>query len=177
LQANQKTIYSAGIFVSTLRKFFDIGKGKKDSEQFNQAKYIFGVCSAAAFYRKEMLAKTRQASGYFDERFFFLFEDVDLAYRAQDQGWRALFYPDAVCYHQGNSSATPDKTRQYLCLRNRYYVLIKNDVLGRYILALIIYDLGRFFWILITNPLALKAIKDIFIFKAYRKQQINQNGK
>lgn len=167
LQADRKTIYSAGIFVSYLRKFCDIGKGQKDLKQFNKSKYIFGACSAAALYKKDMLDEIKQVTGYFDERFFFLFEDVDLSWRAQNQGWQALFYPDAVCYHYGNSSTTSKRIRQYLCLRNRYFTLLKNDLLKKYILAFIFYDLPRFFWILITNPHALRAVKDAFIFKAH----------
>ncbi len=170
LQADQKTIYSAGIFISYLRKFYDIGKGQKDLKQFNKSKYIFGACSAAALYRKDMLDKIKEETGYFDENFFFLFEDVDLSWRAQNQGWQVLFYPDAACYHYGNSSTTPKRTRQYLCLRNRYFTLLKNDVLKKYILAFIFYDLPRFFWVLITNPYALRAIKDAFIFKAHLKR-------
>lgn len=172
LQADQKTIYSTGIFISCLRKFYDIGKGKKDLNKFNKSKYIFGACSAAALYRRDMLDKIKEATGYFDERFFFLFEDVDLSWRAQNKGWRVLFYPEAVCFHYGNSSATPKETRQYLCLRNRYFTLLKNDVLKKYILAFIFYDLARFFWILITNPGALRAVKDAFIFKACLMRKI-----
>lgn len=166
LQEDQKTIYSAGIFISPLRRFYDIGKGQRDSRRFNKSKYVFGACSAAAVYKKDMLEKIKQPSGYFDERFFFLFEDVDLSWRAQNKGWQALFYPGAVCYHHGNSSATPNKIRQYLCLRNRYFTLFKNDTLEKCILAFLFYDFARFFWLLITNPPALRGIKDAFIFKA-----------
>jgi len=171
LQADRKTIYSAGIFISYLRKFYDIGKGEKDLKQFNKTKYIFGVCSAAALYKKDMLDEIKQVSGYFDERFFFLFEDVDLSWRAQNLGWRAQFCPEAICYHCGNSSATPKETRQYLCLRNRYFTLLKNEVLKKQILAFIIYDLPRCLWILLTNPYTLRAIKDAFIFKTHLKRQ------
>lgn len=171
LQKDQKTIYSAGIRVSFLRKFHDIGKGKNDLGQFNKPGYIFGACSAAAVYKKEMLEQIKQANGYFDERFFFLFEDVDLSWRARNRGWQALYYPEATCCHHGDSSATPKKTRQYLCLRNRYYTLLKNDSLRKYFLALISYDLLRLFWIAITNPLALRAIKEYFIFKALLRRQ------
>ena len=167
LQAGKKAVYSAGIFRSCLRKFYDIGKGQKDSGQFNQSGRVFGACSAAAIYKKEMLDQVKEESGYFDERLFFLFEDADLSWRAQNKGWLALFYPDAVCYHCGNSSATPEKTRQYLCLRNRYFTLLKNEALKRYILAFIFYDLPRLAYILITNPRALRAVKEALAFKAH----------
>ena len=165
LQPDHKTIYSTGISVSFLRRFHDIGKGKKDTGKFDKAAYIFGACSAAALYSKDMLDEIKQGADYFDESFFFLFEDVDLAWRAQRKGYKAIFCPSAVCYHQGNSSATPGKIRQYLCLRNRYYVLLKNESIKNYILSFLFYDLPRLSWILITNPFALKAIKDAFIYK------------
>ena len=172
LEPDKKTIYSMGIFVSFLRKFYDIGKGQKDLGQFDKIRYIFGACSAAALYRKDMLAKIKQESGYFDERFFFLFEDVDLSWRSQKNGYRAIFYPQAMCCHYGNSSETSKKKRQYLCLRNRYYTLLKNDYLINYILPLFLYDLPRLLWILIFNFSALKAIKEAFVYKKQLRRLI-----
>ena len=165
LELDKKTIYSTGIFISFLRRFYDIGKGQRDLGQFDKTGYIFGVCSAAALYNKDMLGKIRQKSGYFDESFFFLFEDVDLSWRVQKKGYKAIFYPSAVCYHEGNSSETPKKRRQYLCLRNRYYILLKNDEIKNYVLPFLFYDLPRLLWLLIINPSALKAIKDAFVYK------------
>lgn len=165
LQSSDKTIYSAGISISFLRRFHDIGKGKKDAGRFDRAAYIFGVCSAAALYRKDMLDEIKQDSGYFDERFFFLFEDVDLSWRAQKKRYKAIFSPGAVCGHHGNSSVTPKKIRQYFCLRNRYYTLLKNDSLKNFILPFLFYDLWRLLWLLIVNPSALKAIKEVFSYK------------
>lgn len=165
LQSSSKTIYSAGISVSFLRRFHDIGKGKKDAGKFDKAADIFGVCSAAALYSKDMLDAIKQGGGYFDEKFFFLFEDVDLSWRAQKKRYKAIFCPGAVCYHHGNSSATPKKIRQYLCLRNRYYTLLKNDSIKNYILPFLFYDLWRLLWLLIVNPFALKAIKEVFYCK------------
>jgi len=165
LEFDKKTIYSSGISISFLKRFHDIGKGQEDSAQFDKTAYIFGACSAAALYSKAMLDDIKQGAGYFDESFFFLFEDVDLSWRAQSKGYKAIFSPNAVCYHHGNSSATPKKRRQYLCLRNRYYVLLKNDSVKNLILPFLFYDLPRLFWILIVNPPALKAIQDAFVYK------------
>ncbi len=165
LQAGKKTIYSAGIRISFLRRFYDIGRGEEDFGQFDKMADIFGACSAAALYSKEMLNAIRQGADYFDESFFFLFEDVDLSWRARRSRYKAVVCPSALCYHRGNSSETPDKIRQYLCLRNRYYTLLKNDSIKNYILPFLFYDLPRLFWILITNPSALKAIKEALLYK------------
>ena len=162
----EKIIYSAGITISFLRRFFDIGKGQRDRGQFDKTKYIFGACSAAALYSKKMLDDIKQYGDYFDANFFFLFEDVDLSWRSRNKKYKAVFCPEAVCYHHGNSSETPNKIRQYLCLRNRYYTLLKNDSMRNYILPFLLYDLPRLIWLCIINPHALKAIKEVFVYSS-----------
>ena len=132
LSPDKTAISSCGIYVSWFRRFYDIGKGQKDSERFNKARNIFGACSACALYKKDMLEHIEEDTGYFDERFFFLVEDVDLSWRAKRKGWQTLFYPKAVCYHSANGSATKTKKRQYLCFRNRYYTIKKNEGLLSY---------------------------------------------
>lgn len=167
LKADIKTIYSCGIYLSWLRRFFDIGKGKPDNGQFNSSRSIFGACSAAALYKREMLEDIKQDTGYFDERFFFLVEDVDLSWRARTRGWRALYCPEAVCYHSGNSSGYSKKFRQYLCFRNRYYSIIKNDSFKEIfanIFLLLGYNSLRFFYLLVNNSYTLKAVKEIYRF-------------
>jgi len=155
LMTDKKTIYSCGIYLSPLsRRFYDIGKGEKDNGKFNKSKYIFGACSAAAIYNHWMLEETKEKTGYFDEGFFFLVEDVDLAWRAQRKGWKAIFYPDAVSFHIGNSSNINKKARQYLCFRNRYLMIGKNEnFFGKIRLFALSfqYDIPRLFYLLFTN--------------------------
>jgi GT2 family glycosyltransferase len=162
LNIDRKTIYSCGILLTFIRRFYDIGKGEIDNGRFDESKYIFGACSAAALYNRKMLEDLKEDSGYFDERFFFLIEDVDLSWRSQRDGYRTLFAPEAVCYHWGNSSATNPKLRQYLSLRNRYYAIRKNESLAgrsRFILSFFIYELPRFVFLLFTNPYLWKSAK------------------
>jgi hypothetical protein len=154
LNKDKKTIYSYGIYLSKLKRFYDIGKGRIDNGQFKNSEYIFGACSASALYRRQMLEEIKENDGYFDERFFFLVEDVDLAWRAQRNGWSAIFYPKAVCYHAGNSSSTNNKFRQYLCYRNRLYMLRKNEYFFgkiRLILLGFWYEILLFIYMMFTN--------------------------
>lgn len=147
LKTDKKTIYSCGIHLSKLRRFYDIGKGRIDNGKFDKTRYIFGACSAVALYKRQMLEKIKEKTGYFDERFFFLVEDVDLAWRAQRKGWKGIFLPEAKCYHYGNSSCFDKRLRQYFCFRNRHLLIFKNE---RRSIALIktpfylIYGLPRF---------------------------------
>jgi len=127
LNTDGKTIYSQGICLSALRRFRDLNQGKPKETIGPSQKKIIGPCSAAAFYRRSMLDKLKERTGYFDERFFFLVEDVDLAWRAHRAGWKAVFCPQMVCAHAGNSSGTNKKFRQYLCYRNRHWMIAKNE--------------------------------------------------
>lgn len=164
MAADKKTIYSCGIALSSLRKFYDVGKGKADSGFFNISEVIFGVCSAAGIYKRKMLNDVKEESGYFDERFFFLAEDVDLAWRAQKKGWKAKFSPQAVCYHSGNSSGFDKKARQYLCFRNRYYSIIKNEGFIKYFIKffpLLFYDIPRLIYLIFTNRYVFKRNFDV----------------
>ncbi len=127
LNADGKTLYSQGIYLSAFRRFHDLNRGRPKDGTGPTKKKIIGPCSAAAFYRRSMLDKLKEGTGYFDERFFFLVEDVDLAWRAQRAGWKVLFFPQMECLHAGNSSDTGKKFRQYLNFRNRYWMIAKNE--------------------------------------------------
>ncbi len=151
LNVDRETTYSTGIFFSSIRRFYDMDKGKKDNGKFNRSRYVFGACSAAAVYNRQMLEAIKEDTGYFDERFFFLVEDVDLAWRAQKKGWKALFCPEAVCYHSGNSSNYEKIIRQYFCFRKRLLLIAKNEkTFGKIKLIpiFLLYDLPRALFIL-----------------------------
>lgn len=162
LNMDKKTIYSCGIYLSKLRRFYDIGKGRLDNGYFNAAKHIFGACSAAAIFRKDVLEEIKEDTGYFDERFFFLVEDVDLAWRAQRRGRETLFCPEAICYHFGSSSGYDKKFRQYLCFRNRYLMMFKNDNkdITKWF-SFMVYDITRICYLLYTNRFVLKTLKSV----------------
>ena len=159
LKIDKKTIYSCGIYLTKLRRFYDIGKDEPDNGKFDKQRYIFGACSAATIYKRKMLEDIREDTGYFDERLFFLVEDVDLAWRAQKRGWKAIFYPEAICYHYGASSMLNKPLRQYFCWRNRKILLTKCQ-LNKFSLAIIylFYDLPRFIFLFLFNPYVRKEI-------------------
>lgn len=154
LKTDKITIYSCGIYLTWMRRFYDIGSGEPDSVKFGQDRGIFGACCAAALYRKSMLEELKESTGYFDERFFFLVEDVDLSWRAKRKDWKAYFYPHAICYHHGNSSNYLNKERKHLCFRNRFYAIKKNEGLIAYsakIFPLLVYDFPRAIYLLIKS--------------------------
>ena len=144
---------ACGIYLSKLRRFYDISKGRPINELQSRIKDIFGVCSAAGFYKRQMLEDIKEKTGYFDERFFFLVEDVDVSWRAQAKGWKALFFPHALCRHLGNSSNNPLKARRCFCFRNRYLMIFKNEKRHITIIKLpfyLAYDVPRLIFLAFT---------------------------
>ncbi|WP_417488830.1 glycosyltransferase family 2 protein [Maricaulis sp.] len=84
---------------------------------------VFAICGAAAFWRRSVF----DALGGFDERFFCYNEDVDLAYRAKLQGYRAVQLRDAAVEHLGYaSSGRRSEFATYYGVRNRLWVFMKN---------------------------------------------------
>ncbi|MFA5369524.1 MAG: glycosyltransferase family 2 protein [Candidatus Omnitrophota bacterium] len=122
-------IYSHGIYLTPIKRFYDYDKGLPAGYNGKRINEVVGPCSAAAFYKRDMLESVRQGSGYFDRRFFFLVEDVDMAWRCQDAGWSSLYCPSAVCYHKGGSFPAGKRMRQYLSYRNRKLMIEKNGPL------------------------------------------------
>jgi len=172
LRMDRKTIDGLGLHLSLLWRLFNIAEGKKDSPRFNKPREIFGPCAAAALYRKELIDDVTCDGEVFDEDFFFLVEDFDLAWRARQRGWKAMYFPGSVCYHYRESSAHKSGFRQYLSLRNRYYMIIKNadfnlSFVIKAIAAIFLYDVPRLIFILFTNKPALTCFNDLG--KRYRK--------
>lgn len=66
----------------------------------------------------------------FDEIFSpFYWEDFDLSYRAWKRGWKLIFEPESVVYHQHSSTIGRFKDRKFvlkISTRNRYLVVWKN---------------------------------------------------
>lgn len=88
---------------------------------------VFGVCAAAALYRRSMLADVEFQGQPFDEVFFAYYEDVDLAWRARHRGWTAWFVPGAPAMHvRGASGGEQSRAGQIRSQRNRYLAIYKN---------------------------------------------------
>lgn len=92
-----------------------------------QTQDVDGLFGAAILIRRPAL----DAIGFFDERFFMYFEDVDLCRRAWEKGWRVCYAPVAsfVHYHQRESEV------------KRVWHLFTNRVLREHIKSAV-----RYFW-------------------------------
>jgi GT2 family glycosyltransferase len=115
------TLHTAGDYVRTDGRAGNRGVWQPDEPRFNREEYTFSACGGSAAYRRAMLDTT----GLLDEDFFFSMEDVDLAWRAQLAGWRCVYVPSAVVYHQLKASGG-GATASYYDGRNLIWTILKN---------------------------------------------------
>jgi GT2 family glycosyltransferase len=90
---------------------------------------VFGVCAAAALYRRKMLDDTGVNGSPFPADFFSYLEDVDLAWRCWRMGWEAWIVPAAVGWHIRGGSPTGSRFSRELIHRNRYWLIARNEPL------------------------------------------------
>jgi glucose-1-phosphate thymidylyltransferase len=101
---------TAGIAITKEHRFIDRGQGDIDHGQFDMEEEIFGASGALAMYRPSALDDVAfinedGTKEYFDELMFMYKEDVDLAYRLQWAGYKCLYNPNAVVYHDRSVTA------------------------------------------------------------------------
>ncbi len=174
LRFDKKTIDSTGLFLTICRAAKERGYGKPDKGQYAAGGYIFGVSGSAAFYRRRMLEQIKINSEYFDSDFYFYYEDLDIAWRAFNSGWKAYFIPEAVIYHKRGGTAGNNKakiikfarfsindTLLFHLIKNRHLTMLKNDNLVRLFLLspfIAFYDLLTLIHILLFKIRSFKKI-------------------
>ena len=96
---------------------------EEDCGQYNDSCEIFWASGACMAVRAEAFWKV----GGFDERLFAHYEEIDLCWRLQRQGYTIHYQGDAVVYHVGGATLPYDSPAvTYLKFRNRALVLYKN---------------------------------------------------
>jgi len=109
------------------------------AKDFNaESKEIFGVCAAAAVYRRSALDDVRIHGEYYDNDFFAYLEDVDLDWRLRLMGWKAYFLGTATAYHIREATSN-HKFRFNQAIKNRFFMVIKNSSAFSMALNLIFY--------------------------------------
>ena len=90
------------------------------ADTLNKIEDVFSISGAAFVARRSVFEDV----GGFDETFFLYAEDNDLSWRVQLAGYRCLYVPTAVVYHEYEAQFHPEK--YFYLERNRYQMLLKN---------------------------------------------------
>ena len=91
------------------------------ADNMSRPEEVAAVSGASFAVRREVWEKL---SG-FDETFYMYYEETDLSWRAQLAGYRCLYVPGSVIYHDYRA-AQISTSALYFSNRNRYVVLLKN---------------------------------------------------
>jgi GT2 family glycosyltransferase len=132
-----KIFDSAGIHFLRNLRHLDRGADEPDHGQYDRVEYVFGATGAAALYRRTMVEDISVEGEFFDRDFFAYREDADLAWRAQIMGWRCLYVPAGVGWHQRR--VTPERRSQlplvinWHSVKNRFLMRAKNISLALYL--------------------------------------------
>jgi GT2 family glycosyltransferase len=95
---------------------------EEDRGQYERVEEVFFFCGAAVLLRKAAL----EDAGYFDERYFMYYEDLDLSWRLRLRGWKVVYVPDSVVEHDhAASSGEWSPFFVYQVERNRPLMLLK----------------------------------------------------
>lgn len=132
----ERLLDSTGIVMNGALRHVDRGWHEPDHGQYDAREYVFGASGAAALYRRTMIDDISYRGEFFDPAFFCYREDADVAWRAQLQGWRCLYVPEAEAHHVRR--VTPE-VRRHLppainmhSVKNRFLMRIKNITAGVY---------------------------------------------
>lgn len=120
---------SAGLVMGRNRRARDRGQGEPDDGRYRMTEEVFGICGAAALFRREFLEDVVEGNQVFDEDLFMYKEDVDLSWRGNRRGWKAIYIGQVEVLHNrgwGARTAVLPEIRLH-SLKNRYLVMLKND--------------------------------------------------
>ncbi|MBU1039182.1 glycosyltransferase family 2 protein [Patescibacteria group bacterium] len=170
---------SAGLVIKKTRRVMERGGGQPDTGQYDKASLVFGISGAAPIYKRSALLAVASDWEILDEDFFSYKEDVDLAWRLQRAGYEAFYLPEAVAYHD-RSLVLSDSWRNYRLTRrqrapvwriyswsNHLFVLLKNDGWFNLLRDLpwwLGYELAKFFYMLLFEPILLKKAVSRFFY-------------
>ena len=94
-----------------------------DAGQYDEKRDVFWATGAATLLRRSALNHV----GLLDESFFAHMEEIDLNWRFHWAGYRIVFVPDAVVYHQAGGTLNQNRYRKMvLNHRNSLLTILRN---------------------------------------------------
>ena len=154
-----KIIDTCGFQIFRSRRIINIGHGEEDTGQFDKETKIFAVEGAVPVLRRQALEDCRlesQGNKIIDPDFFWYGDDLDLAWRLRLFGWKQIYVPTVIAYHDRKTTKalaggnwrefikirkTIPMFKRRLDWRNTTLAVIKNDFAVNFLR-----DLPFIFW-------------------------------
>jgi GT2 family glycosyltransferase len=183
-------IDSAGLRIFKNHRVVERGQGELNKNQYNKAEEVFGISGALPLYRRSALESVKVCLSsalshgeYFDENFFSYKEDLDLAYRFQLAGFKAIYFPEVTAYHDRSVKAgvdlsdravresrkDKDKMVKIYSYKNHLLALFKNEFrrnLFKFFWPIFWYEFKKLVFIVLFEQTTLRGIK---MFLAQRR--------
>jgi GT2 family glycosyltransferase len=125
------------------------GNGEEDLGQYDEVEEVF-YGGIAMLIRKSVWQKI----GGFDQRYFMYAEDSDWCWRARIAGYKVIYVPSSVIYHQWHSSSDAS-FMAYMILKNEMCNFLKNYgtlTLALLMPAFILINILKTLWLLLFTP-------------------------
>jgi GT2 family glycosyltransferase len=106
---------------------------EEDQGQYDDSRAIFWATGACMFVRSSVF----KSLGGFDWNYFAHQEEIDLCWRANNQGYKVYYIGSSQVYHLGGSTLSnmnPKKT--FLNFRNSLFNILKNTPLSKALLVI-----------------------------------------
>jgi GT2 family glycosyltransferase len=103
---------------------YGAGRGwlERDRGQYDHPEDVFAWSGGAVLLRADYLHDV----GMFDEHLFLYSEDLELAWRGAQRGWRYRYVPESVVRHAHAATAANEPRTEMLKERNRLLVLLRH---------------------------------------------------
>lgn len=162
---NPPLLDSTGVYITPYGRHHDRGSQQPDTGQFEVPEYVFGYTGAMVLLRRQMIDDTSLFGKFCDEDFFAFREDADNSWRMQLMGWKCLYQPRAVCYHErtvfeGNRETTSALINMH-STKNRFLLRISNMtrlVLFRTLVPAGVRDIGVLVYVLLRERTSLPGL-------------------
>jgi len=126
--ANAK-IYSAGLAMGHGRFPFELERDRAVTPQLRERRWVPGVTGAAMIIRQSAaLDAASDTRELFPPEFFAYFEEVDLAMRLAEAGWKCGVDGSAIAWHaeRGQGGASHSMIRAHY-LKNHWLISLRHD--------------------------------------------------
>ncbi|MBS7647353.1 glycosyltransferase family 2 protein [Candidatus Bathyarchaeota archaeon] len=120
MTSNKKLMDNAGLAIDALGTWYT-PRGLK-ADNFQTLTEIFAASSAGCLVRLEAFEKV----GGFDPEYFIYDDDTDFSFRVRLLGYKIVFVPTAVVFHDGDPVRALNPRKLWHSVKNRIFTMAKN---------------------------------------------------
>ena len=107
-----------------------VGSNQVDKGQHDEPNFTFSSHGCASMIKKEIFNKV----GYFPEKFFFYYEEMDWSARIKKAGYKIYYQPKGLIFHkQSMTLGLQSPKKLYYMTRNRILYMRRNVPLSQFL--------------------------------------------